>query len=186
MRNGTGSITSTASQGSCPRLPVHQGGGELAYVGRDWLEKNRENCADLFDIEKWDIVKDWYAQHLNYLRNIGDRKHPLCDFIAKKAFSSDDYRFEGMPDLREYDGIDLHKFMYDHMGCRFVVRGARLPKALSSGEDAPCRVCYAIGEGAHQEVAVARAVRGDHPPRTARRSKLIITWIATATKAIAE
>ena len=109
-------------------------GGELAYVSMDWLEKNREKSGDLFDIEKWNIVKDWYSQHLNYLRNIGDRKHSLCAFIAKKTFSSDVYRFEGMPDLHEYDGIDLHKFMYDHMGYRFVVRDARLPKKLSSGK----------------------------------------------------
>ena len=109
-------------------------GGELAYVSMDWLEKNREKSGDLLDIEKWNIVKDWYSQHLNYLRNIGDRKHPLCAFIAKKTFSSDVYRFEGMPDLHEYDGIDLHKFMYDHMGYRFVVRDARLPKKLSSGK----------------------------------------------------
>ena len=109
-------------------------GGELAYVSMDWLEKNREKSGDLLDIEKWNIVKDWYQEHLNYLRNIGDRKHSLCAFIAKKTFSSDVYRFEGMPDLHEYDGIDLHKFMYDHMGYRFVVRDARLPKKLSSGK----------------------------------------------------
>ena len=111
-------------------------GGELAYVGMDWLEKNREKSGDLFDIEKWNIVKDWYAQHLNYLRNIGDKKHSLCAFIAKKTFNSDVYRFEGMPDLHEYDGLDLHKFMYDHMGYRFVVRDARIPKKMSSGKAA--------------------------------------------------
>lgn len=111
-------------------------GGELAYVSMDWLEKNREKSGDLLDIEKWNIVKDWYAQHLNYLRNIGDRKHSLCAFIAKKTFSSDVYRFEGMPDLHEYDGVDLHKFMYDHMGYRFVVRDARLPKKMSPGKAA--------------------------------------------------
>ena len=111
-------------------------GGELAYVSMDWLEKNREKSGDLLDIEKWNIVKDWYQEHLNYLRNIGDRKHSLCAFIAKKTFSSDVYRFEGMPDLHEYDGIDLHKFMYDHMGYRFVVRDARLPKKMSPGKAA--------------------------------------------------
>ena len=111
-------------------------GGELAYVSMDWLEKNREKSGDLLDIEKWNIVKDWYQEHLNYLRNIGDRKHSLCAFIAKKTFSSDVYRFEGMPDLHEYDGVDLHKFMYDHMGYRFVVRDARLPKKMSPGKAA--------------------------------------------------
>ena len=105
-------------------------GGELAYVSMDWLEKNREKSAELFYIEKWNIVKDWYQEHLNYLRNIGDRKHSLCAFIAKNTFESEKFRFDGMPDLHEYDGLDLHKFMYDHMGYRFVVRDARLPKRL--------------------------------------------------------
>lgn len=114
----------------------HPYGGELAYVSMDWLEKNREKSGDLFDTNKWNIVKDWYSQHLNYLRNIGDRRHPLCAFIAKKTFSSDVYRFEGMPDLHEYDGVDLHKFMYDHMGYRFVVRDARLPKRIEPGKRA--------------------------------------------------
>ena len=109
-------------------------GGELAYVSMDWLEKNREKSGDLLDIEKWNIVKDWYSEHLNYLRNIGDRKHSLCAFIATKTFSSDVYRFDGMPDLHEYDGLDLHKFMYDHMGYRFVVRDARLPKRIEPGK----------------------------------------------------
>ena len=112
----------------------HPYGGELAYVSREWLDNNRERCGNLFDTEKWNIVRDWYETHLSYLRNIGDRKHSLCAFIAGKTFDSAKFRFAGMPDLREYDGRDLHKFMYDHMGYRFVVRDARLPKKLSSGK----------------------------------------------------
>ena len=111
-------------------------GGELAYVGLDWLENNRENSADLFDVEKWNIVKEWYETHLNYLRNVGDKNHPPCRFMAGKAFSVEKFRFDGMPGLDEYDGVDMHKFMYDHMGYRFVVRNARLPKELSRGRDA--------------------------------------------------
>jgi len=109
----------------------HPYGGELAYVGREWLDKNREKCADLFDAAKWNIVKDWYETHLNYLRNSGDRKHPLCAFIAEKKFEVEKFRFEGMPDLHEYEGADLLKFMSDHMGYRFVVRDARLPKEFT-------------------------------------------------------
>ena len=112
----------------------HPYGGELAYVSREWLDNNRERCGNLFDTEKWNIVRDWYETHLSYLRNIGDRKHSLCAFIADKTFDLAKFRFDGMPDLREYDGRDLHKFMYDHMGYRFVVRDARLPKKLSSGK----------------------------------------------------
>ena len=114
-------------------LGDHPYGGELAYVSLSWLEKNREKSADLFDIGKWNIVKDWYETHLNYLRNGGDRKHPLCKFIAGKTFRAETYRFEGMPELKEYDGLDLHKFMTDHMGWRFVLRDARLPKRMSRG-----------------------------------------------------
>lgn len=115
-------------------LGDHPYGGELAYVSREWLDNNRERCGNLFDTEKWNIVRDWYETHLSYLRNIGDRKHSLCAFIADKTFDLAKFRFAGMPDLREYDGRDLHKFMYDHMGYRFVVRDARMPKKLSSGK----------------------------------------------------
>ena len=115
-------------------LGDHPYGGELAYVSREWLDNNRERCGNLFDTEKWNIVRDWYETHLSYLRNIGDRKHSLCAFIADKTFDLAKFRFDGMPDLHEYDGLDLHKFMYDHMGYRFVVRDARLPKKLSSGK----------------------------------------------------
>ena len=114
----------------------HPYGGELAYVSREWLDNNRERCGNLFDTEKWNIVRDWYETHLSYLRNIGDRKHSLCAFIADKTFDSAKFRFDGMPDLHEYDGLDLHKFMYDHMGYRFVVRDARFPKRIKPGKRA--------------------------------------------------
>jgi len=114
----------------------HPYGGELAYVKMDWLEGNREKCAEILDVAKWNIVKEWYETHLNYLRNIGSPKHPLCEFIAREKFGVDKFRFDGMPDLHEYDGLDLHKFMYDHMGWRFVVRDARLPRRLAPGKAA--------------------------------------------------
>ena len=114
----------------------HPYGGELAYVKMDWLEDNREKCAEILDVAKWNIVKEWYETHLNYLRNIGSLKHPLCEFISRERFGVDKFRFDGMPDLHEYDGLDLHKFMYDHMGWRFVARDARLPKVLRQGKDA--------------------------------------------------
>jgi hypothetical protein len=62
--------------------------------------------------------------------------HPLCEFIAREKFGVDKFRFDGMPGLEEYDGLDLHKFMYDHMGWRFVARDARLPKLLRTGKGA--------------------------------------------------
>ena len=111
----------------------HPYGGELAYVGLDWIEGNRERTRELFEPERWNIVKEWYDTHLNYLRNVGDRKHALCRFISGLTFDSGRFRFDGMPGLGEYDGLDLHKFMLDHMGYRFVVRDARVPKALRRG-----------------------------------------------------
>ena len=111
-------------------------GGELAYVKRDWLDGNRERCAELFDVAKWNIVKEWYESHLNYLRNAGVMSHPLCAFIAGKEFDVEKFRFDGMPDLHEYGGRDMHKFMYDHMGYRFVARDARTPLALARGRSA--------------------------------------------------
>ena len=117
-------------------LDDHPYGGELAYVKMGWLEGNREKCAELLDAAKWNIVKEWYETHLNYLRNVGSMTHPLCEFIAREKFGVDKFRFAGMPGLEEYDGLDLHKFMYDHMGWRFVARDARLPKLLRTGKGA--------------------------------------------------
>ncbi len=141
----------------------HPYGGELAYVKMAWLEANSEQCADLLDPAKWNIVKDWYDCHLNYLRNAGVAKHPLCAFIRARRFSIAAYRFEGMPDLHEYDGLDLHKFMYDHMGYRFVARDARLPKAAWRGKTALAAVDVEnTGFGrlllkSREEVVLARA-----------------------------
>lgn len=114
----------------------HPYGGELAYVGMDWILKNRERTRELFDPERWNIVEEWYRTHLSYLRNSGDMKHPLCKYIAGLKFSAATYRFDGMPDLKEYEGSSLHKFMFDHMGYRFVVREARIPMALRRGGSA--------------------------------------------------
>lgn len=101
----------------CENLPY---GGEMAYIDRAWLEKNRA----LFDLGKWNIVKEWYVTHLNYLRNIGEGGHTLADFLKKDlTFDSKTYAFDRMPDLHEYDGMDMNKFVRDHMGYRFVVRG---------------------------------------------------------------
>lgn len=100
----------------CETLPY---GGEMAYIDRAWLDKNR----DLFDLEKWNIVQEWYTTHLNYLRNIGEGGHTLAEFLKNDlVFDSKKYAFEGMPDLHEYDGENMNKFVRDHMGYRFVVR----------------------------------------------------------------
>ena len=105
----------------------HPYGGELAYVSRDWVEKNKE----VFDIGRWNLVKDWYDCHLNYLRNLGAERHTLANYIRDElVFSVGKYKFDGMPSLAEYEGVGMHKFLLDHMGYRFVVRDARLPGAF--------------------------------------------------------
>ncbi|MBR1921346.1 MAG: DUF4874 domain-containing protein [Kiritimatiellae bacterium] len=157
----------------------HPYGGELAYVSRAWLDGNRERCGDLFDTEKWNIVREWYDTHLSYLRNGADRRHSLCAFIADKTFDSARYACEGLCDLHEYDGLDLHKFMYDHMGWRFVVRDARLPRRLARGKKAlavfevantgfgrlllPARVEVLLDAKGATRVCAAELPRGDLP-----------------------
>lgn len=103
-------------------------GGEMAYIGRDWLEKNMK----VFQPDQWNIVKEWYETHLTYLRNLGERGHTLADFLTSDlTFRTNVYAWAKMPNLAEYDGTNMNKFVRDHMGYRFVVRSARLPIALS-------------------------------------------------------
>lgn len=109
-------------------------GGEMAYVGKDWIAKNEGKCRDLFEPEKWNVVRDWYDVKLNYLRNISEGGHSLAEFLRDElVFDSKKWAFEGMPDLHEYDGKDMNQFLRDHMGYRFVIRDARVPARLRAG-----------------------------------------------------
>ena len=166
----------------------HPYGGELAYVGMDWILKNRERTRELFDPARWNIVEEWYRTHLNYLRNAGDTKHPLCKFIAGLTFNAATYKFDGMPDLKEYEGADLHKFMFDHMGYRFVVRDARIPKALRRNDNAsivldventgfgrlllPSRIDVVLTSGAESHVVPARGDVSSIPGGEKRRVEI--------------
>ena len=51
------------------------------------------------------------------------KQSSLAGRIERLAFTHD-YDFEGMPDLSEWYGADLRRFMLAHMGYRFVIRGA--------------------------------------------------------------
>ena len=116
---------------SCDRIPY---GGEMAYVDKDWIAENRERCRDLFDPEKWNIVRDWYDTQLTYLRNISEGGHTLAEFLKNElVFDSKKWAYKGMPDLHEYDGQNMNRFVADHMGYRFVVRDARLPETVKAG-----------------------------------------------------
>lgn len=120
----------------------HPYGGELAYIGRDFLDQNKHRCHELWEPEKWNIVKDWYSVHLSYLRNLQETGHTLAGFLAETIFDSAKWRFEGMPDLHEYDGQTMAKFVLDHMGYRYVIRDARLPKTVRRGR--PARLALEI------------------------------------------
>lgn len=111
-------------------------GGEMAYIGRDFLDENKHRCAELWDPEKWNIVRDWYDVHLTYLRNIHEKGHTLATYLTEVTFDSRKWAYEGMPKLIEYDGKTMSKFVLDHMGYRFVVRGVRVPKAFVRGRKA--------------------------------------------------
>ncbi|MBR6734188.1 MAG: DUF4832 domain-containing protein [Kiritimatiellae bacterium] len=91
-------------------------------------------------LPKWHGAKAFNSSLWELSRFSGGRlqgkKHPLCKYIAGLKFSAATYRFDGMPDLKEYEGSSLHKFMFDHMGYRFVVREARIPRALRRGGSA--------------------------------------------------
>lgn len=112
----------------------HPYGGEFAYVSLEWIETNRERTHELFETDHWNIVKEWYDTHLNYLRNVKDANHSLCKFLGSLSFDSTKFAFAGMPRLAEYDGQTMLKFCLDHMGYRFAVRNARLPKTLHRGK----------------------------------------------------
>lgn len=109
-------------------------GGEMAYITREWLDKNMR----VFEPENWNVVKEWYETHLTYLRNLGERGHTLADFLTNDlTFRTNVYAWTGMPNLAEYDGTNMNKFVRDHMGYRFVVRDARLPKDVSATAKKP-------------------------------------------------
>ena len=57
-------------------------------------------------------MQEWYDTHLSYLRNIrcGDPHMGIPRRLSETPFSSAKWAFDGMPQLSEYDGIDLRKF----------------------------------------------------------------------------
>ena len=93
-------------------------GGEFAGVSETYFDGN----VHLLDPARHNIVAEWYDTHLSYLRTIRSSDMTICRRLAEAAFDSAAWAFDGMPDLHEYEGIDLRKFCEDHMGFRFVAR----------------------------------------------------------------
>lgn len=94
-------------------------GGELAHI-----KEAEAEAVPLFDLSRYNIVQEFYRTHLSYLRNINGKRHVLAARIGRLVLTHD-YDFEGMPDLSEWYGTDLRRFMLTHMGYRFVVRGVK-------------------------------------------------------------
>lgn len=94
-------------------------GGELATIANEYFDAE----VHLFDPQRHNIVEEWYDTHLSYLRNITHDKYVINQRMKAMAFRAATWAFDGMPDLHEYEGLDLHKFCLDHMGYRYVVRG---------------------------------------------------------------
>ena len=102
-------------------------GGELAHLHTD-----AEIAAiSLFDVSRYNIVREFYRTHLSYLRNIDTASLMLGERLEGVALSHD-HDFEGMPDLSEWYGADLRGFMRAHMGYRFVVRGVEFSGGVVS------------------------------------------------------
>lgn len=111
----------------------HPYGGEMAYIDKAWLAQNDK----LFRLDAWNLVKEWYETHLSYLRNLGERGHTLAEHLSDAlVFDAAKYRFDGMPQLDEYNGRSLNTFVRDHMGYRFVLRDVRLPRTVRRGAGA--------------------------------------------------
>lgn len=109
----------------------HPYGGELAYVTVDAL-RNGTTYATASPIYGAGIVKELYDTHLSYLHNINDNHNVIKEL--KTLPLTEEHDFEGMPDLTEYYGTDLHKFMNDHMGYRYVLREAKASREVKAGD----------------------------------------------------
>ena len=101
-------------------------GGEIAHVKRDFAEKNSILYKDGYN-----IVEEYYKSHLTYLRNICNNGHVLSDCMEFEI--THEYDFEGMPDISAYYGLNMQKFVLDHMGYRFVLRDSKLSETVSPG-----------------------------------------------------
>ena len=94
-------------------------GGEFASVSTNYFDEN----VHLLDPSRFNIVAEWYDTHLSYLRTIRSYDMTVVQRLTNTFFSVSRWAFDGMPNLSEYEGVDMRRFCEDHMGFRFVVRG---------------------------------------------------------------
>lgn len=106
-----------ASQNS--RMPY---GGEMAHTKVEFLAEHKS------PIYEQGFIKELYDTRLSYLRNIVTNTTGLQKVYEATEFTHfTDY--EGMPNVDEYYGLTLQKFIYDHMGYRLVLRSSCIAAA---------------------------------------------------------
>lgn len=106
------------------RIPY---GGELAY---NTLEHAKQNGTPIYND---DFIEELYYTHLSYLDNIATPSHAIAGELMKIEFS-ERHEFEGMPNMSEYYGQTIQKYMLDHMGYRFVMRSAQTTDVVNPGK----------------------------------------------------
>ncbi len=101
-------------------------GGECAGVSSN----SAAQVLDYFVSHDWNLVEEWYATHLSYLRGIVGG---VGEVLRSRKFHAADYAFDGMPALAEWEDATLADFLRAHMGHRFVLRGSRLSATAAPG-----------------------------------------------------
>ena len=96
------------------RMPY---GGEMAHTKIEFLAEHKS------PIYEQGFIKELYDTRLSYLRNIVTNTTGLQKVFEATEFTHET-DFEGMPDVSEYYGGTMHKFIYDHMGYRPVLRSS--------------------------------------------------------------
>lgn len=103
-------------------------GGEFAGVTTNYFDEN----VHLLNPSRFNMVAEWYDTHLSYLRTIRAYNMTVVQRLTNTFFSVSRWAFDGMPDLSEYEGVDMRRFCEDHMGYRYIVRGVSF-ESLAGG-----------------------------------------------------
>ncbi len=101
-------------------------GGEFATIDENVYQKY--GTDDLFDPAKHNLVEEWYRTHLSYLRTFRSTGMTIYQKLKAIPFVAANYASPYLPDLHEYEGVDLMQFAEDHAGARYVVRGISLER----------------------------------------------------------
>ena len=106
------------------RMPY---GGEYAHP--ESIEYIKQHGSPLFTDG---YVEELYDTHYAYSRNVDSAGHIIMAYEKTMPFTNQ-YAFEGMPNVSEYYTENLWKFVFDHMGYRFVVRNSETTTVADQG-----------------------------------------------------